>query len=87
MSITAENIPRYAPPTWAELREPETETCGNCVYYRDVYSRQGANGYTHCIGICIFEVFQADTFAALAKADPVEVNPTDESCTDYKESK
>lgn len=87
MSIRADEIPRYAPPTWAELRETETETCCNCAYYRDVYSKQGANGYTHCIGICIFEVFQADTFEELAKADPVEVNPTDESCTDYKESK
>ena len=87
MSIRADEIPRYAPPTWTELREPETETCGNCAYYRDVCSKQGANGYTHCIGICIFEVFQADTFEELAKADPVEVSPTDESCTDYKESK
>lgn len=74
--------PRLQPP-----EEPEQETCGDCTYYREVCSYQPANKMKHCIGVCIYEVFQADTFEQLAKADLVEVDPTDEPCKDYKEDK
>lgn len=74
--------PRLLPPD-----ELERETCGDCDYYREVESDQRANGVTHCIGVCVFEVFQADTFEQLAKADLVEVDPNDEPCTDFKEDK
>lgn len=74
--------PRLQPP-----EEPERETCGDCAYYREVSHTQGANGLTHCIGVCTFEVFQADTFKELASAELVEVDPADEPCSDYKEEK
>lgn len=74
--------PRLQPP-----EEPEGPTCGDCAYYREVTQVQGANKFIHCIGVCIFDVFQADTFKELAKADLVEVDPTDEPCSDYKEEK
>lgn len=74
--------PRLQPP-----EEPEGPTCGDCTYYREVTQVQGANGLRHCIGVCIFDVFQADTFKELDKADLVEVDPTDEPCRDYKEDK
>ena len=71
--------PRLQPPP-----EPEGPLCGDCDYYRDVLKKQKSNGLTHSIGCCIFEVFQADTFEALAKADLIEVDPTEEPCTDYR---
>lgn len=74
--------PRLQPP-----EEPEQETCGDCDYYRDVCNKQKSNGLTHCVGVCIYEVFQADTFEQLAKADLVEVDPTDEPCCDFKGDK
>ena len=74
--------PRLQPP-----EEPEGPTCGDCAYYREVTQVQGANKFIHCIGVCIFDVFQADTFKELDKADLVEVDPTDEPCRDYKEDK
>lgn len=79
---TSYQDPRLQPP-----EEPEQETCGDCDYYRDVCSKQKANGVTHCIGVCIYEVFQADTFEQLTKADLVEVDPTGEPCEDFKEDK
>ena len=86
MSVNADSIPRYAEPTWDELSAQEP-TCGDCAYYREVTQVQGANKFVHCIGVCIFDVFQANTFKELAKADLVEVDPTDEPCRDYKEDK
>lgn len=74
--------PRLQPP-----EEPEGPFCGDCAYYRDVTQMQGANKLIHCIGVCIFEVFQADTFKDLDKAELVEVDPADEPCRDYKEDK
>ena len=60
----------------------ERDTCSDCAYYREVYSHQGSNNLTHFIGVCIFEVANADT---LAGADLVEVDPEDEPCGDFKE--
>lgn len=74
--------PRLQPP-----EEPEGPTCGDCAYYREVTQVQGANKFIHCIGACIFDVFQADTFKELAEAELVEVDPADEPCRDYKEDK
>lgn len=74
--------PRLQPP-----EEPEGPTCGDCAYYREVTQVQGANKFIHCIGVCIFDVFQADTFKELAEAELVEVDPADEPCRDYKEDK
>ena len=65
----------------------DSEKCGDCVYYRDVRNRQKANGITHLIGACIYEVFQADTFEELAKAELVEADPTEEPCQDFKGDK
>ena len=58
--------------------------CRHCAYFRDVAKEQKANGLTHRVGICVFEVFQALTFADLEKANPVEVEPTDEACADFR---
>lgn len=69
--------PRLQPP-----EEPESDTCSDCAYYREVYCHQRSNGITHFIGVCIFEVANADN---LAEADLVEVDPEDEPCGDYKE--
>ena len=69
--------PRLQPPD-----EPERDTCSDCAYYREVYSHQGSNNLTHFIGVCIFEVANADN---LAGADLVEVDPEDEPCGDFKE--
>ena len=74
--------PRLQPP-----EEPEGPTCGDCAYYREVTQVQGANKFIHCIGVCIFDVFQADTFKELAEAELVEVDPADEPCRDYREDK
>lgn len=79
MSIDGEGIPRYAEPVM-----DDNLTCGDCAYYRDVYSPQKANGVTHYIGICIFQIFQADTFEELEKAEPVEVEPVEEACVDFR---
>ena len=65
----------------------DSEKCGDCVYYRDVRNRQKANGFTHLTGVCIYEVFQADTFEDLAKAALVEADPTEEPCQDFKGDK
>lgn len=72
--------PRLQPPP-----EPDLEKCGDCVYYREVYSKQKSNGMTHYIGVCVFDVFQADTFERLERADLTEVDPTEEPCRDFKE--
>lgn len=72
--------PRLQPP-----EEPEGPTCGDCTYYRDVFVKRNSNGICHCLGVCVFEVFQADTFDKLATAELVEVDPSDEPCRDYKE--
>lgn len=74
--------PRLQPP-----EEPEGPTCDDCAYYREVTQVQGANKFIHCIGVCIFDVFQADTFKELAEAELVEVDPADEPCRGYKEDK
>lgn len=74
--------PRLQPP-----EEPERETCGDCVYYREVTIVRRANGHVHTSGVCIFEVFQADTFAQLESAELIDVDPDDEPCRDYKEEK
>ena len=61
--------PRLQPP-----EEPEQKSCGGCDYYRPFAD-----------GACVFEVFQADTFEQLAKADLIAVDPTGEPCRDYRE--
>ena len=74
--------PRLQPP-----EEPEVKTCLQCAFYREVYTGQRANGFVHCAGVCIFEVYEASTLGELAEADLVEVDPTDEPCRDYREDK
>ena len=74
--------PRLQPP-----EEPERERCGDCAYYKDVPHTQQASGLRHFSGACVYDVFKANTFKQLAKADLVEVDPTDEPCRDYKEDK
>lgn len=74
--------PRLQPP-----EDPDRETCSDCIYYREATQTQGANGLIHFVGVCVFEVFQADTFKELAEAELVEVDPADEPCRDYKEDK
>lgn len=74
----------YQDPRLQPQPEPEGPFCGDCDYYRDVQNKQESNGLTHCIGVCIFEVFQANTFEELATANLVEVDPQDEPCTDYR---
>lgn len=84
------NIPgymNYQDPRLQPPEEPERETCGDCDFYRDVCSKQKSNGIKHCIGVCVFEVFQAKTMADLTAADLVEVDPTDEPCIEFKEDK
>lgn len=80
------------PVSVSDRTEPLDETedmlrCGDCAYYREVTQVQGANKFVHCIGVCVFDVFQADTFDELAEAELVEVDPADEPCSDYKEDK
>lgn len=72
--------PRLQPPD-----EPERESCGSCAYYREANQTQDANGFVHCVGVCIFEVLQADTFKDLATTELVEADPAAEACRDYKE--
>lgn len=67
--------------------EEERDCCGNCAYYRDAAHTQSASGMTHYIGVCIFDVFQANTFAELDKADVETVSPDDDPCEDYREEK
>ena len=64
----------------------ESETCADCAYYRDAINRQASNGLIHLIGVCVFEVFQADTFDELAKAALVEVDTSDEPCEDFRKA-
>lgn len=72
--------PRLIPP-----EEPEGPFCRDCTYYREVTQVQGANGLTHIHCACVFEVFQADTFEELDKADIVTVDPWEEACDDFND--
>lgn len=75
----------YQDPRLQPLDEPSGPTCSACCYYRDVWLGRQPNGLQHCVSVCVFEIFQADTFAELAKAEPVAVEPDMEACRDYKE--
>lgn len=74
--------PRLQPP-----EEEERDCCGTCAYYRDVARTQSANGLKHCVGVCVLEVFQADTFAELDRADVESTDPGEEPCENYREEK
>lgn len=74
--------PRLQPP-----EEPEGPTCGDCTYYREVFVKRAANGLVHCLGVCIFDVFQANTLKELAEAELSEVDAEDEPCEDFKEER
>ena len=74
--------PRLQPP-----EVPDGPSCGDCTYYREVFVKRAANGFVHCLGVCIFDVFEADTFAQLESAELIDVDPDDEPCRDYKEEK
>ena len=65
--------------------EDDTPCCGSCTYYRDVAHAQKANGMTHYIGVCIFEIFNASSLAELGKADVLTTTPSNEPCEDYRE--
>lgn len=49
----------------------DNEKCGDCDYFCNERNKQKANGFTHLMGACVYEVFQADTFEELAKAELV----------------
>ena len=78
--VNPDSIPRFKEPIWSE---PESKTCADCCYYKEVSQTQ--NGLTSYMGVCVYEVFQADTFEALALADIAFVEPTDDECDDFKE--
>lgn len=59
--------------------------CGDCAYYREVYQKRHANNITHCVGVCIIDIFKAKTLDELAVADVDAADPTDEPCEDFKE--
>lgn len=84
MGVNPDTIPRYAEPTPDELNSVVAETCQDCDYYKEVHSKQESNGFVHCVCVCVFEVFQSDTFNELAMADLVEVEPTEEACSDFR---
>lgn len=75
---------RLQPP---EGREAEPETCGGCIYYRDVTHVHVANGMTHCVGACVFEVYHAGSWDELSAAELPEAIPNDDACEDYREEK
>lgn len=90
MAINPDTIPRYAPPTQAELEEMfegYERGCSRCAYYREVSQVQQANGLTHVVGACVLEIFQADTLKELARAELVEVWPNSAPCHDYRRDK
>ena len=78
---SGDHIPRYSQPMDVE---PEGPTCGGCVYYRDVHSKQESDGSTHWFGVCIYEVFHAEDFDELAKAEVNVVDPDLEACVDSR---
>lgn len=85
VNVSPNSIPRYAEPTWDELREDEEDPgCRDCAYYKEVQVRQ--NGLTEYVGTCVYEAFQADTFDALKDAEIASADPTDEPCRDFKEA-
>ena len=77
----------YQDPRLQPSEDPEGDSCGTCAYYREVTKKQKANGLTHCVGACVFDIFHASTLAELASAELVEVDPTDEPCSDHEEDR
>lgn len=80
------------------MDEPEGKTCADCYYFKDVERVQRVpvevkeDGITRkkyalkeYIGTCIYEVFQADTFEKLYRAEVLQTDPTEEACTDFKD--
>ena len=81
--VNPDSIPRYAPPT----PEPERKSCVDCDYYREVCQRQQSNGFVHCIGACVYELVMGETLRDRLLANPVEVDPDEPICTDFRDFK
>lgn len=75
MSINPDSIPRYAQPM---DRGPEqSPKCEDCAFFKPL-SKRGK-------GVCVVEVYGAETDADLMLADVMEVDRADEPCPDFKD--
>lgn len=55
----------------------ETLTCLDCVYFKELDVR-------YADGVCVFDVFQSDTFAQLGRAELKQADYDDQPCRDFK---
>lgn len=62
--------------------EEERTTCADCVYYREIWLRQAANGLTHSVGCCVIDVYNADE-RTLEDAELDTVDEGDAPCEDF----
>ena len=77
----ADSIPRYEPPSWAELAGDCGPCCGDCRCFKDVWAYR--DGRAEAVGACVHEVWEASTPEGLADAEVVAVGPTDPACEDF----
>ena len=74
----------YQDPRLQPRDEPEGKTCADCHYFKDV-ERRLSKDTRECVGACVFDVFQADTFDKLYRAELLYMEPTEEPCTEFKD--
>lgn len=61
----------------------DEDTCGSCLYYRDVERTQ--NGLTEYVGVCVYEICMAVEEEERRAAKVTCVDPDFEACEDYEE--
>ena len=59
--------------------------CGNCDCYYEVDVEQQANGLTHRVGVCVYELLHPDSTEGQERPELVNVSPLESACEDYKE--
>lgn len=81
--VNPETIPRYAQPM-----EPANEgpTCGECIFWKEMATRNRANETVHWHGACVFEIYNASTPDELAGAEILANEPEEEACRDFREA-
>lgn len=80
--VNPDSIPRYPQ---ERIRYKADPTCSQCAYYRELaVMNRGKGPRADLVGICVYEIFQADTFQELETADPITADPLSECCADFR---